>query len=61
MEDAKRMRDDWAAKGSPPCDHPKLIKEYYLGMQTGDKVCNTCGYEFTPPELLERKQAGLPH
>lgn len=26
-----------------PCDHPKTEKEYYLGSDTGDKVCTTCG------------------
>jgi hypothetical protein len=47
---AKRLRDDWAAKDSPPCDHPQLAKEYVLGAQTGDKVCTTCGEDFSRAE-----------
>ena len=50
---AKRLRDEWAAQGSPPCDHPGLAKEYILGAQTGDKVCTTCGEDFSPQELRE--------
>jgi hypothetical protein len=53
MKGAERLRDAWAAKGSPPCDHPKLAKERYRGMQTMDKVCTTCGEEFSPPDLKE--------
>lgn len=33
----------WEQKGNPPCDHPKIEKEYYLGSSTGDFVCTTCG------------------
>lgn len=41
-----RLQEAWAAKGSPPCDHPHKEKERHLGAQTGDKVCTTCGKEF---------------
>jgi hypothetical protein len=58
MDEAKRLREKWAEKGSPPCDHPVLIKEYYLGAQTMDKICNMCGEEFTPADLLARKAEG---
>jgi hypothetical protein len=33
----------WEERGNPPCDHPQLDKEYYLGSATGDYVCTTCG------------------
>lgn len=42
-----RLQGEWKAKGSPPCDHPHLEKERgYQGMDTGDKICTTCGAEF---------------
>jgi hypothetical protein len=47
MAEAARLQEAWAAKGNPPCDHPQLVKEYYLGTQTGDKVCTTCGEDFS--------------
>jgi hypothetical protein len=43
MKKAEQLRRDWAAKGSPPCAHDVLDKEYYLGADTGDLVCTTCG------------------
>jgi len=48
MDEAQRLRDDWEAKGSPPCAHPSLVKEYWQGSDTGDKVCETCGELFYP-------------
>lgn len=50
---AARLRKDWAAKGSPPCEHPELAREYYLSSNTGDKVCTTCGEDFSPQELRQ--------
>lgn len=41
-EEARALRKVW---GDKPCDHPKVEKEYYLGSDTGDKVCTTCGRE----------------
>jgi hypothetical protein len=40
---AERLREAWAKKGNPSCDHPRLDKEYILGGDTGDVVCTTCG------------------
>ncbi len=34
------------AWGDKPCSHPQLVKEYFLGMKTGDLVCTTCGRDF---------------
>ena len=50
-KEATRLRKMWEAKGNPPCDHPNLDKEYYLGAQTGDYVCIACGESFAPSEL----------
>jgi|GEM_PF-2254951 len=40
LDKAKALRAGW--KGTS-CDHPEIVKEYYLGTSTGDKVCTTCG------------------
>lgn len=32
------------------CYHPRLVKEYYLGTQTGDVVCTACGESFASKE-----------
>ena len=37
---AKELQKQW---GDKPCNHPELAKEYYLGSDTGDYVCTTCG------------------
>ena len=37
------LRRAWERKGNPPCQHPELDREYYLGANTGDYVCTTCG------------------
>jgi len=47
---ARDLREKWAAKGNPPCNHPELDKEYYLGADSGDQVCTICGKNFTPDE-----------
>jgi len=41
---AKQLREDW---GDKPCDHPSIVKEYYLGTHTMDYVCTVCGAELT--------------
>lgn len=58
VEEGMKLREEWAAKGSPPCDHPQLATEHesYIGARTGDKVCTTCGKEFTPKDLRERNR-----
>lgn len=40
LEKAQSLRRTW---GNKPCNHPQTEKEYYLGSDTGDKVCTTCG------------------
>ena len=40
------LRRAWEAKGNQPCKHPETDKEYYLGSDSGDRVCTTCGAIF---------------
>ena len=42
-ERAVQLRKLWADKGNPPCKHPRTDQEYYLGSQSPDRVCVTCG------------------
>ncbi|MFZ7134136.1 MAG: hypothetical protein ACOWWR_17465 [Eubacteriales bacterium] len=42
-KDAIELRKRWLAKGNPPCDHPELEREYFLGADSGDYVCLICG------------------
>ena len=46
VDQAEQLRDAWARKGNPPCSHPSTDKEYFLGMDSGDRVCTTCGANF---------------
>ena len=43
MKKAAQLRAAWTQKGDPPCEHPRLDKEYHLSADTGDVVCTTCG------------------
>ena len=51
---ARKARELSEKYGNKPCKHPKLEKEYYLGADTGDYVCTTCGKAFDPSEYKER-------
>ncbi|OMD74241.1 hypothetical protein BSK50_21305 [Paenibacillus odorifer] len=43
-DDVEEIRRQWKEKnGDKPCNHPNLLKEYYLGSSTGDYVCDQCG------------------
>lgn len=55
---AAELREDWAKKGNPPCDHPSIEKEYYQGAQTGDYVCTTCGETRWGRDGFRRDKAG---
>lgn len=46
MSEVNELQAEWKAKGNPPCSHPQIVRERYLGTATGDKVCTTCGKEF---------------
>jgi RecJ-like exonuclease len=49
---AKRKYDEFIVcstcegKGEIECKHPRSEKEYYLGAQTGDRICLDCGEVF---------------
>lgn len=53
MIEAQRLRDAW---GEKPCDHPKLEREYYLGVSTGDYVCTQCGKTGWGPNWPSRER-----
>lgn len=50
-EQAKYLRNQWDDK---PCNHPKLVKEYIRGAQTGDFICTTCGKVFFSREEADQ-------
>jgi hypothetical protein len=50
MDEADSVRRQWEQAGRPACAHEKLDREYYLGSNTGDYVCLTCGETFSPAE-----------
>lgn len=44
MSEAQKLREDWAARGNPPCEHAEIVRERHdLGASTSDYVCTTCG------------------
>lgn len=57
MSKAEQLRRAWAEKGNPPCEHPQLDREYYLGADTGDYVCTTCGTVFPDGKVPEGEEA----
>jgi len=46
-QDAVELRKAW---GDQPCEHPRLSREYTLGMHSGDSICTTCGEVLSPEE-----------
>ena len=50
IEEALRLRQNWAIKGSPPCTHPTLDKERLWGKFTGNYICTVCGKSYTYDE-----------
>ena len=50
-DEAQKLSREW---GDKPCSHPEYDKEYYLGANTGDYVCTTCGRYLSEEE---RKKA----
>lgn len=51
--DAAYLRKKWENK---PCSHPSFDKEYILGGQTGDYVCETCGETFMESQYRKIKE-----
>ena len=48
LHKAQSLREQW---GDKPCEHPNFEKEYYLGAQTMDYICTTCGQSFDRNEV----------
>jgi len=50
FREAVLLRVGWAAKGSPPCDHPHVVEQQFMdGRPTGDYACTVCGSEVKRP------------
>jgi ferredoxin len=43
LDEVRRLREAWQAKGNPPCEHAIIDSEYHLDALTGHKVCMACG------------------
>ena len=55
LSEATALHKSW---GNRPCSHPRLEKEYYLGMATGDYVCTTCGQSGWGSNWNEKERQG---
>lgn len=59
MNKVGQIRQAWERDGKPRCTHESFDKEYYLGSDTGDYACKTCGitwprgHDKPPPEPRE--------
>ncbi len=51
FDEGKQLRADWP-KGMI-CEHFEVTKEYYLGGDTGDKICTKCGKTFFNDKELD--------
>lgn len=40
MDEASERRKEW---GDKPCDHPQVVKEYFLGTNTGTSYVRNAG------------------
>lgn len=49
-EQRKALREKQEA-----CSHPSTSKEYYLGSNTGDRVCDHCGLAASP-DYFKKKE-----
>ena len=44
FKEAQLIRKEWLEKHKDEkCEHKETEKEYYLGAQTGDRICKKCG------------------
>lgn len=50
LKDADELRDRRQREGKINCTHKHIVKEYYLGSQTGDYVCQNCGESMSKSE-----------
>lgn len=57
MNQVARIRRQWEQAGRPACAHKELDREYYLGSNTGDYVCVTCGETFSGAEADAMRSA----
>lgn len=50
IEEALKLRRNWAMKGNPPCNHEKFSEEFYWNKRTGNYICTNCGKLITSYE-----------
>jgi hypothetical protein len=50
IEEALRLRQNWAVQGNPSCSHPKVDRENFRGKDVDNYVCTVCGQSFTHGE-----------
>ena len=43
QKDAHELRIKWLKLGNKTCNHPDIVKEFWVGSPTGDYVCTQCG------------------
>ncbi len=55
-DEVRQLREAWKARGSPPCEHAIVDREYDLGADTGRKVCMACGASV--PDSESRRSGG---
>ena len=53
FDDAQRLSRNHKNKN---CTHENIEKEYYLGSQTGDYVCTSCGKTFSSKSEWEAER-----
>jgi hypothetical protein len=56
MDRVAQIRQQWEASGRSPCAHSDFDREYYLGSNTGDYVCISCGESFSRDEVVAIQQ-----
>ncbi|QEL70408.1 MULTISPECIES: hypothetical protein [unclassified Bacillus cereus group] len=57
-EEAAELRRQWKEAGDKPCSHEITEKEYYLGSNTGDRICTTCGFAAIPADFEKLRRDG---
>jgi len=56
MKKALELQNQRNARGKRRCNHPSIEREYYLGSNTGDYVCSTCGANVNPEKLRKKSR-----
>jgi hypothetical protein len=60
VQEGLQIYQDWVARGSPPCEHPRWGKEMSPGSWTGEYICLDCATEIPHELVQERRRLNLP-